>query len=259
MWCRHCQQDIPAIGPVTAYGARCSRCHRTMDSPADSESAETKPLPEADPTARREIERQLQSAQNAIAAGKASSTLRWDTGMLDSPMPFSQQAESTNVNQPAIKPAPLKRPSVQRSRQARKPNKNSFVLSQVVGWISATVGTATLGLGLGLLVWSLLQENTTLWSYGLGATVAGQSLMIVGLISLLSNLWAAARHTNAKLAQIHDDLHRVRRTTEQTAGNQHATATGFYAEMAANAEPDVLLGNLRGQLDQLSARLRFDQ
>ncbi len=263
MWCRHCHQETPAIGPVTEFGARCPRCNRTSDTPTDPINTAGESAPDPLPTARREIERQLQSAQNAIAAGAASPTLRWDTGMLGSPIPFSQEkspssqsSEAAQQQPTATKNQPTNRKII---RRANQPKKKSYVISQIVGWASATVGAMSLGLGIGLLVWSLIQENASLWSFGIAATITGQSLMIVGLVQLLSNLWNATRQTHTKLTQIHEDLHRVRRTAEQTAGQQHATATGFYAEMAANAEPDVLLGNLRGQLDQLSARLRFDR
>lgn len=299
MWCRHCQQETPALGPITTYGARCPRCNRTEHaadssksgadakiSSAANEASESEsdefPFVTSDVT-RRHIQRSLQAAQSTAAAGAGTNTFRLDLGSLEMPVPFSsgdasfvntknRSAElnsNDNLNAshgggslPRQSVAALRQSGSRQSGkgQSRKQvTKTSSGLGQVFGWGVATCGAMLLGLGIGLIIWATYGGRTLLWGPAIATTIAGQGLMIVGLLQLLANLWSAARHTSAKLTQIHDDLRRVRRTTEEASGRQHATATGFYAELAGGATSDVLLGNLRGQLDQLSSRLRVDQ
>ncbi len=266
MWCRHCQQEAPAIGPITSYGARCPRCNRAERAPEERETesrmnSSSDALPfGSDGMARRQIQRSLQSAQSAAAAGAASNTFRFDLGTLGIPAPFSASDTSATYTTTSESNSTMPRKSITALRQSRKqPMKKSSGVGQVLGWGVANCGAMLLGLGIGLIIWATYGGRTLLWGPAIATTIAGQGLMIVGLLQLLANLWSAARHTSAKLTQIHDDLRRVRRTTEESAGRQHATATGFYAELSGGATSEVLLGNLRGQLDQLSARLRIDQ
>jgi hypothetical protein len=73
---------------------------------------------------------------------------------------------------------------------------------------------------------------------------------------LLSSLWNAARHAAGKLSLMHDELRRLRRTTEETAARNNPSAASFFADLAREAPAEMLLGNLRGQLDHLASRLR---
>ena len=53
MWCRHCQQETPAIGLPGASGPRCSRCQRTSPAASDSQpAANTTSLDDGDETRR---------------------------------------------------------------------------------------------------------------------------------------------------------------------------------------------------------------
>lgn len=120
----------------------------------------------------------------------------------------------------------------------------------------ASVGATAIGLGIGLGAWSLIGGRPELWNPALAAAIGGQGLLIVGLMQLLASLWNAARAASGKLSLMHDELRRLRRHADDAAGRNHATAAAFYADLAQNASPDQMVGNLRGQLDQLASRLR---
>lgn len=127
-----------------------------------------------------------------------------------------------------------------------------------MAWILAALGATTLGLGVGLIVWSTIGDRAHLWNPGLAATLVGQGLLIVGLLQILANLWLAGKQAATRLVQMHDELRRLRRASEASAGRHATSAAHFYADLARDAGPDVLLGNLQGQIDLLTARLRAE-
>lgn len=240
MWCRHCQQEVPAIGAASAEGATCARCGRheadvgepPQPTPRTHDAARRR-----DSDSRRAIDRALRTARATVSAGGAATTLRFDLGQTG-----LAAADSTS---PRRLPKPM-------SSSPPPPTR----LGQWTAWAMALVGALVLGLGLGLLSWSALGGRYDLWNVSLAATFTGQGLLIVGLLQILANLWAAGRQAAWRLGQMHDELRRLRRANEEAVGRHSAGAANFYAGLANEAEPDVLVGNLQGQLDRLSARMR---
>lgn len=256
MWCRHCQQEVPAMGSSSATGLRCARCHRGSEPAPTKLRVDTSSSASVEPTsqataypalsetgARRAIDRALRSAQATVSAGAATHTLRFDlaqTGL----QPEHKTSRSTNS-----------RPRPTASRTApRGPSASG----QFIAWTLAAVGATTLGLGIGFITWSIMGDRVDLWTPGLAATLTGQGLLIVGLLQIMANLWSADRQAAYRLSQVHDELRQLRRATEEAAGRHASSATQFYADVARNAGPEMLVGNLRSQLDQLAARLRSE-
>lgn len=256
MWCRHCQQEVPAMGSSSATGLRCARCHKGAEptraklrtDAAPSASTDTTPQPTSaypsisETGARRAIDRALRTAQATVSAGAATHTLRFDlaqTGL-----------------QPERK---ANRSTAPRTRQiASQAPRGPSASGQFIAWTLAAVGATTLGLGIGFITWSLMGERADLWTPGLIATLTGQGLLIVGLLQIMANLWSAGRQASYRLGQVHDELRLLRRATEEAAGRHTNSASQFYADVARNAGPEMLVGNLRSQLDQLAARLRSE-
>ncbi|TWT97003.1 hypothetical protein Pla108_27800 [Botrimarina colliarenosi] len=247
MWCRHCQQETPALGPPGANGPRCGRCQRT--SPSASESQPTAATDDADDDgdeARRSIYRTLRSAHATISAGEAARTFRVDVA-------HTPLAEA--LAPPHHHAAPVKRPaSVVRSTPTISAAYSTR--GQLTAWLITSLGAGCLGLGMGLGAWSLVGGRSELWNPAVAAALGGQGLLIIGLLQLLSSLWNAARQAAGKLSQMHDELRRMRRTAEESASRNHPSAASFYADIARDASPEMLVGNLRGQLDHLASRLR---
>lgn len=257
MWCRYCQQQTPALGPPSANGPRCGRCQRTSpetstiglppkDGSQPPAAAAGSPLDPDD--ARRAIYRSLRSAHATLSAGEAARTIRFDAGR--SPLaqvPLAETIDPDTPRRPA--PAPVtKKPSASLPSQAAR--------GQLTAWLMASVGATLVGLGIGLGSWSLFGARPDLWNAALAAALGGQGLMIIGLLQVLASLWNAARLASGKLSLMHDELRRLRRTADEAAGRNTASAAGFYADLARDAPPEMLMGNLRGQMDRLASRLR---
>ncbi len=256
MWCRHCQQEVPAMGISSATGRRCARCHRGAEPSREKlrvdlgSSEESKPTPQpnsaypplSETNARRAIDRALRTAQATISAGAATHTLRFDLAQTG----LQPERAAKGTSRPSHTASPVAVP--------RGPSASG----QFLAWALAAVGATVLGLGIGFITWSLTGERADLWTPGLIATLTGQGLLIVGLLQIMANLWAAGRQAAYRLGQVHDELRQLRRTTEEAAGRHASSATQFYADVARNAGPEMLVGNLRSQLDQLAARLRSE-
>ncbi|TWT89861.1 hypothetical protein Mal64_02430 [Pseudobythopirellula maris] len=243
MWCRHCQQEVPGLGPLTSGSAQCARCRRPIGADSPAVEATVDPFDSIDDPKNAErlakIDRTLRAAHSRVKAGPSSGSLRFDFG------------DSREIPGRSDSPDIIDRPPAQKRRApAAKAAKQ-----QAGSWAVAALGAGCLGLGVGLMLWSQVQARPELWNPALAATLVGQGLMILGLVQLASHLWTSSRAAAGKLGSMHDDLRRLQRTTDSLAGRQSGGAAGFYADLATGESPELLLANLKGQVDQLAARL----
>jgi len=122
-------------------------------------------------------------------------------------------------------------------------------------WLFAGPGVLGLVCGGILLGWSMLGNRPELWNVGLPIGVAGQVLLLVALVLQLERLWSYHRRSAEKLDKVDHQLHDLR-STAALLGTTHSTpAAAFYSHLASDASPEVLLVDLKGQLDLLATRL----
>ncbi len=251
MWCRHCKQDVPAVAPAADGAIHCARCQGPLERPAfakgvsDTGVALDQPYQPAVDSRRlleglegidtkhrySEIRRSIRAAQRQADATPAM--MRFDP-----PEPLAV----------ASQPAPAAGQNDTLPREPHRP-------SQWVAWSLAFVGAMALGAGIGLMFWSLSGERPELWNWGVAATLGGQGLLIVGLVQLLASLWTANRTASLTLQGVHHELRRLGRTTESLLGANSSSAANFYADLARGASPQLLLANLKSQVDALSSHV----
>jgi len=123
-------------------------------------------------------------------------------------------------------------------------------------WTAISLGVMLLACGGSLLGWSVLGHREDLWSIGLPIAVGGQVLLLLGLIVQLERLWHQHRDAAAKLAAVDRQLHDLRNTTALLGTTHSAPAAAFYSHMAGGANPQLLLADLKGQLDLLAVQMR---
>jgi hypothetical protein len=126
---------------------------------------------------------------------------------------------------------------------------------QYVAWGFAALGTTALGCGIGTIGWSLSAVRPELWNPAVGLTLTGQGLLILGLVMLVARLWRTSRNAAETLHTVHTDLSQLQRTADALTAMRSGGAPTFYAELVRGASPQMLLANLKGQLDQLATRL----
>ena len=116
------------------------------------------------------------------------------------------------------------------------------------------LGTTGFVAGLALMGWSMNAERPDLWAIGAPIILAGQIVLILGLVLQLDRSWRDSRWAAAKLETVDEQLHDLK-TTTTLLGAGHGPSGKFYAHWAGGAGAEVLLGDLKSQLDLLAVKL----
>jgi hypothetical protein len=141
------------------------------------------------------------------------------------------------------------------ARQAQTTKSPGPEFGQFVAWLVTLLGFASLASGLGMIAWSIAHGGSEYWDHALALTLAGQGLLIFGLVLVVTRLWRNSRYASGKLHDVHTELGQLQRTADALSAMRSGGAPAFYAELVRGASPQMLLTNLKGQLDQLATRL----
>jgi hypothetical protein len=266
MWCGSCQQDVPALASAVSGRLVCSQCQRSVGGKREAQGpricddgielseamgaavAAAPPLRGEDWSGRRRVqmlERELR--RPAAATTKKASPFPSGPRRFDPPAHLIEQLEAaTSPNVLSITPSYAQVATARRQRGA---------VGQFVTWMVVFAGAIALAMGIGLLAWSLAVKEMTNWNLALGLTLGGQGTMILGLVLVVSRLWRSSRSAAAKLQDVNARLVQLQNTADALTAMRSGGAPAFYAELVRGASPQVLLTNLKGQLDQLATRL----
>ena len=261
MWCSRCQQDVPAISK-TEGGFRCARCGNVSAQPTlPSEPAlalgqipdygidlsghdPATPMP-VGPLADWQFDDELQSVERVLRTAAAAdgpvaplaSTYRFDPPQLDL-LPLQAAEARRQLDLATYQPvaAPRER-------------------SSWLAWTIMAAGLMALVCGGVLLGWSVIDKRPQLWTLGLPIAVAGQCGLLLGLLAQLERLWQTGRASQQRLAEVDRRLSDLGAQTV-LLGTTHSTASkAFYTHMVDGASPQVLLADVKGQLDMLAVRM----
>jgi len=240
MWCSSCQRDCSPAGLADAGGTLpCARCGTTLGHGIETqvrakvphdEPVASAPLPEDDWV----LEADVRSVQRLVESLK--STRRVDP--------------TTPIGGPHLPSLPPGRDDSPPSRVAEPPKSN------LAAWSLLSLGLATFACGAVLLVWSIATGREDLWPLGLPLALVGQAALIVGLVLQLDGLWQTSRKTEKTLSALDDELSRVRQATTLLSSSHSGPSQSFYLHMAEGASPQLLLADLKGQLDLLAQQMR---
>ncbi len=164
------------------------------------------------------------------------------------------QASVVRLDPPHDGPAAWHTPPAPRRRPA-KPKRKPGGTRSALTWGILSLGTMAFVCGGILMGWSLLADRTELWEFGMPVALGGQIALLLGLVLQLDRLWHDSRHAADKLDDVDEQLHELKTTTTML-GTGHATpGSAFYAHLADGAGPDLLLHDLKGQLDLLAMKI----
>ncbi len=127
-----------------------------------------------------------------------------------------------------------------------------------LAWSAIVLGIVVFMCGGLLLAWSVFTGRTELWAMGMPITWGGQAALLVGLILQLDRLWLDSRTAAAKLDQVDHQIHDLKYSTALLSNTHSSSAAAFYSHFAAGASPEVLLADLKGQLDLLAMKMVKD-
>jgi hypothetical protein len=232
----------------------CSRCHATLRPP------HAVGINEAGIALDDEVALELVDSRPPLGADdwqlrrrtrELGRMLRHDTAgtqrRVDSPQNlFADLAEQTAS--PIVDPGSYAKPT----QTAKSPGPE---FGQFVAWFVTFLGFTSLATGLGMIGWSIAHGGSEFWDHALALTLAGQGILIFGLVLVVTRLWRNSRYASNKLQEVHSDLGQLQRTADALSAMRSGGAPAFYAELVRGASPQMLLTNLKGQMDQLATRL----
>jgi hypothetical protein len=252
MWCPQCGQDVPGVTLSMSGRMSCARCGRPL-SPDSSHDNRGASLAE---TAAHGVD--LGTARNAARNGSyedwqvdqhvrqvQAKAGRWHRVDRARPMPVSP-----SMLAPHFQYASRTRPPKKLKRKSTAPQRSSFV-----AWTVLALGLMALACGAALLACALLQERDELWSLGVPVAAGGQVGLLLGLALQLERVWQNSRYAARKLEQVDSQLAQLERATSMMHVTHGSAAQAFYAHLAHDAPAEVLLADLKGQLDLLAAEV----
>jgi len=151
----------------------------------------------------------------------------------------------TLSNEPISTP-PRAAVSTARSKSSRSPWPAWLVLS--TGLMLFVCGTILAG-------WSLITMRSELWLTGVPVSLVGIACLLVGFVLQLESLWTGHRETMKMLLELDDRMAEIRHATTLLKTSHSGAAQSFYANLADGANPQVLLADLKGQLDLLAQQM----
>jgi hypothetical protein len=265
MWCTTCHQDVPGVAHAKSGRTVCSRCQQpllvenpahaskirddglALDEPVAVLAAAAPPVGDYDWQSREQVRRLVRQLRRPTMHESRGPIPAFNTSRrLDPP----QNLGSLLVADAAPAFAPISdglAPATNRKRRAEA--------GQVVAWLIVIVGALALAGGLGLIGWSLSNAEMRYWNEALGLTLGGQGILIFGLVLVVTRLWRNSRYASNRLQDVHARLAQLQRTADAISAMRSGGAPAFYADLVRGASPQVLLANLKGQLDQLATRL----
>lgn len=197
-----------------------------VENPALEKLLVPPPLPEED----WQIEADLRSVQRLVA------NLR--------PVRLDSQAA-----RPGAPHLPTLQSAANTTAQTQSPKPN------LAAWSLLSLGLAAFACGAVLIGWSFAADRDDLWTLGMPMALGGQVGLILGLIFQLDGLWHSNRKTLETLSTLDDELSRVRQATTLLSTTHSTSGQSFYSHMAEGASPQLLLADLKGQLDLVAQQL----
>jgi len=264
MWCNQCGQDVPGLASAAEGRFRCPRCGRDLAQEESIRPAE-QTLKIAEPPAAAEGQPR---AANEFASAPPSAYDDWEFDeqlrhigrVIGGQKGFGRQQTTHQRGVARLDPAHAglsgrHNPASRQSTSGQTAGGLTEFVLPFLTWTTLLLGIMALVCGGVLLGWSTVSGRQDLWTIGMPITLGGQIALLVGLILQLDRLWHDNRSTVAKIDQFGYQLHDLKTTTTMLGTSQHSPGGAFYSHLADGAGPQLLLSDLKSQLDLLAVKI----
>ncbi|MBX3431968.1 MAG: hypothetical protein KF847_01345 [Pirellulales bacterium] len=248
MWCQYCQQDVPAGRAAGQCAPACARCgvafavarpddrgieldavHCASAARDDAHADPARADDDRDPLAA--LAEKLRPRRRIDPAFGRTAPFRWSEGA--APL-------ATAVSAPPRAPAA---PPVARQSAA-------WAVALLL-WGGAGVFLA----GALAMTWAAALAVPSAWQWGLSTTIFGEGMLILGLSLAAVRLWRNSRRINRQLEGVGAQIDELGDLAGRLAMARMSCSQAYYEHFGATASPSLTMANLRGQLDQLAARI----
>ena len=131
----------------------------------------------------------------------------------------------------------------------------TLVIISALAWLMTALGLMGFACGGVLLGWSFWTDRNDLWSMGLPITLAGQCGLVIGLLMQLERVWKTSSDNSSKLDNVDQRLHDLKHLTTVLGTSQSSASGAFYSHLSGGASPQLLLADLKSQLDLLATHM----
>lgn len=241
MWCRTCQQDVPAVAaPQEPQRVVCSRCGEQLTEENETgaefsaelpHGAETDPW-EGEPLLNESWESNLDAVDRLLGELEVQTT---------EPLPVRPPVS------PSILPPPFSYPASGPPHRVTPRVRNSWP-----SWLVLSLGLMLMTCSGVLLGWSQVGNRPELWNLAWPLALLGLAGLFIGTALQLEALWQAHREVTETLQQLDQELEQLRQTAARLAATHSQPAQAFYLHYAQQASPQLLLADLKAQLDMLA-------
>lgn len=236
MWCDRCQKECEQPQTTESGGSECSEC----GSPLRPSLAETDEL-DTDPI------RLFEDLNDEVLVGTKT---QQDTG------PWSDTVRVDPAHPLTLFPADPRLP--REPAVVSKGRSFTEIAAGAAGFLGSVfgyLGILGLMLGAGLLWYGNLENRPELEQSGWMTVMAGQVGLLLGWAALL---WSGSQNPDREILRRLDQVSERLSTLETNASMSNSAAPSFYNHLAAGAPTQMLLTDLKGQLDLLATRLNRD-
>jgi hypothetical protein len=122
-------------------------------------------------------------------------------------------------------------------------------------WTFLSIGLMAFACGAVLMGWSFFAERGELWQLGTPLALGGQAAILIGLVLQLEGIWQSNRNTEQTLDELDGQLSDLKHATTLLSTTHSSAAQSFYTHMAEGASPQLMLADLKGQLDMLAVKM----
>ncbi len=263
MWCRICGQDVPGIPSFEEGEYSCARCGEQV-GPISSQptTAPQSASPSKEESAQAGNARTAAQRPPIYDGWEIDEELRHFRRVLGSaPVPSQSAAQPRfrldaghGVPHPKLKRARRSSRKTRRIAETPKERAPGDRLLAVLAWTTLFLGTVVFACGLALIGWSINTGRQDLWAIGAPIILAGQVVLVLGLVLQLDRIWRDSRQAAAKLETVDEQIHDLK-TATTLLGTTHGPSSAFYAHWAGGAGAEILLSDLKSQLDLLAVKL----
>jgi hypothetical protein len=151
---------------------------------------------------------------------------------------------------------------VAQAEQHHKSKPRHSVLSALAGvftWSLLSLGAVGTISGLGVLGWSAISSRPQIWNLAFPIAWTSQVVLLIGLMLQIIRLCRHDRAAKAKLENVDEQLHELQSTATLWNASHGATSNTFYSHFASGAGPQLLLNDLKSQLDLLATKITQDK
>ena len=233
MWCSHCERDVHGK-PTGGGDMACAHCGTLV---ADGlENVPSAAFVEMMPEECGRMAWNDWSVDFEIARAEAA---------LESTR-YIERAPPDHIGMPHQATMPPSRPAA--GAPVREPRPGIWA------WSLLLLGVMGLSGGVVLVGCSFIPGRGNLWNAGLPVLLAGQVVLLLGLILQIERVWHNSRWAGRRLQDVDQQIEELNRSAALWTTTASPSATAFYHHLAHGASPHILLADLKGQMDLLAQR-----